>query len=163
MPNLNDQKKAAKSLYLAVLVAGGIMYLFTIRNISVPGVSVAARNVFLSEKVFRLMPGFDILPLLDVNVIVFGILKTAIALYAQAKILGDIFGLKEFKINVLPLAALDIVISTMLSHDFITQLYVAKNIVPLMYIPVLVVIPLAMLIISLIKKGKPNAPSLKLE
>ncbi len=163
MPNLNDKKKTSKSLYLAVLVAGGIMYLFTIRNISVLGVSVAARNVFPSEKVFRLMPGLDILPLLDVNVIVFGILKVAIALYAQAKILGDIFGLKEFKINVLPLAALDVVISTILSHDFITQLYVAKNIVPLMYIPVLVVIPLNMLIISLIKKGKSNAPALKLE
>ena len=51
----------------------------------------------------------DIIPLLDINVIVYGILKVSLALYAQAKILGDIFGLKEFKINVLPLAALDIV------------------------------------------------------
>ena len=163
MPNLNDKKKTAKSLYLAVLVAGGFMYLFTMRNISVLGVSVTARNVFPSEKVFKLMPGLDIIPLLDINVIVFGILKVAVALYVQAKILGDIFGLKEFKIFVLPLAALNIIISTMLSHDFISQLYVAKNIVPLMYIPVLVVIPLAMLIITLLKKGKPNAPALKLE
>ena len=163
MPNLNDKKKTAKSLYLAVLVAGGFMYLFTIRNISVLGVSVTARNVFPSEKVFRLMPGIDIIPLLDINVIVFGILKVSLALYAQAKILGDLFGLKEFKINVLPLAALDIVISTILGHDFITQLYVAKNIVPLMYVPVLVVMPLAMLIISWIKKDKSKTPLLKLE
>ncbi len=163
MPNLNDKKKTAKSLYLAVLVAGGIMYLFTIRNISVLGVSVAARNVFPSEKVFRLMPAVDIIPLLDINVIVFGVLKVALALYAQAKMLGDIFGLKEFKINVLPLAALDIVFSTIMTHDFITQLYVAKNIVVLMYIPVLVIMPLSMLIISLLKKRKPNTPPLKLE
>ncbi len=163
MPNLNDQKKTAKSLFLAVLVAGGIMYLFTIRNISVLGVPMAARNVFPSEKVFRLMPDVDIIPLLDINVIVFCILKVALALYGQAKILGDIFGLKEFKIMVLPLAALDIVISTLLSHDFIALFYVVKNIVPMMYVPILVVMPLAMLIISLIKKEKPNAPPLKLE
>ncbi|MPM94607.1 hypothetical protein SDC9_141755 [bioreactor metagenome] len=124
---------------------------------------MSSRNVFPSEKVFRLMPALDIIPLLDINVIVFGILKVSLALYTQAKILGDIFGLKEFKINVLPLAAFDVVISALLSHDFITQLYVAKNIVPLMYVPILVVIPLAVLTISLIKKGEPKALPLKLE
>lgn len=163
LPNLNDIKKTSKSLFLAVLIAGGIIYLFTVRNISVLGVSVTARNVFPSEKVFRLMPVLDIIPLLDINVIVFGILKVALTLYAQAKMLGDIFGLKDFKINVLPLAALDIVISTVMTHDFITQLYVAKNIVPLVYVPILIVMPLATLIISLAKKKKSNGPTLKLE
>ncbi|MPM83015.1 hypothetical protein SDC9_130078 [bioreactor metagenome] len=163
MPNLNDIKKTSKSLVLAVLVAGGIMYIFTVRNISVLGVSVTARNVFPSEKVFRLMPVLDIIPLLDINVIVFGILKVALVLYAQAKMLGDIFGLKEFKINVLPLAALDIVISSVMTHDFITQLYVAKNIVPLAYVPILIVMPLTTLIVSLMKKKKPSEPTIKLE
>lgn len=163
MPNLNDQKKTFQSLSLAVLVAGGIMYLFTVRNISVLGVAASARNVFPSEKVFRLVPDIDIVPLLDINVIVFGIMKVSLALYAQAKILGDLFGLKEFKIYVLPLAALDIVVSTILHHDFITQLYVVNNILPLMYVPVLVVMPLIMLILSLIKKEKPGALPLKLE
>jgi spore germination protein KB len=163
LPNLNDKKKTFKSLTLAMLVAGGVMYLFTVRNISVLGVNMASRNVFPSEKVFRLMPVIDIIPLLDINVIVFGILKVSLALYAQAKILGDIFGFKEFKIYVLPLAALDIIVSNTLYPDFITQLYVANNIVPLMYVPVLVVMPLIMLIISLIKKNNPNEQLLKLE
>jgi len=163
LPNLNDKKKTFKSLSLAVLVAGGVMYLFTVRNISVLGVDMASRNVFPSEKVFRLMPVLDIVPLLDINVIIYGILKVSLALYAQAKILGDIFGLKEFKIYVMPLAALDIVVSTTLHHDFITQLYIINNTVPLMYVPVLVVMPLIMMIISLVKKEKPGEQPLKLE
>lgn len=163
MPNLNDKKKTFKSLVLAVLVAGGIMYLFTVRNISVLGADMAARNVFPSEKVFRLMPAIDIIPLLDINVIIFGILKVSLTLYAEAKILGDIFGLREFKILVMPLAALDIIVSTTLYKDLITQLYEANTIVPLLYMPVLVVMPLIMLIISLIKKEKPNEQLLKLE
>jgi spore germination protein KB len=163
LPNLNDKKKTFKSLYLAVLVAGGVMYLFTIRNISVLGVNMTAINVFPSEKVFRLMPALDIIPLLDINVIVFGILKVSVVLYAQAKMLGDIFGLKEFKIYVLPLATLDIILSTTLHPDFITELYVANNIVPLMYVPVLFVMPLIMLIISLVKKENPDEHPLKLE
>lgn len=163
LPNLNDKKKTFKSLYLAVLVAGGVMYLFTIRNISVLGVNMTAINVFPSEKVFRLMPALDIIPLLDINVIVFGILKVSVVLYAQAKMLGDIFGLKEFKIYVLPLATLDIILSTTLHPDFITELYVANNIVPLMYVPILFVMPLIMLIISLVKKENPDEHPLKLE
>ena len=163
MPNLNDKKKTFKSLGLAVLVAGGMLYLFTIRNISVLGVDVASRMVFPSEKVFRLMPAIDIIPLLDINVIVFGILKVSLALYSQAKILGDIFGLMEFKIYVMPLAALDLIVSTTLHKDLITQLYVAENIVPLMYLPVLVLMPLIILIISFAKKGNPEVHPIKLE
>jgi len=163
LPNLNDKSKTFKSLSLAVLVAGGIMLLFTVRNISVLGVSVTARNIFPSEKVFRLMPFIDIIPLLDINVIVFGVLKVALVLYVQAKMLGDLFGLKNFKIYVMPLAALNIVVSASMHHDFITQLYVANHIVSLMYIPVLVVIPLVTLSISLFKKHKANEYSIKLQ
>jgi len=153
-PNLNDKTKTFKSLILAGLLAGGTFYLFTIRNISVIGVDAAARTVFPSEKVFRLMPGIDIIPLLDINVIVCGIIKVSLILFAQARMLGDIFSLKEFKIFVLPLAALDVVVSTTLHNDFITQLYFAHNIVPLLYVPVLVAMPLVMLIISQIRKRR---------
>lgn len=163
LPNLNVQKKLFKSLSLSVIVAGGVMMLFTIRNVSVLGAGMAARNVFPSAKVFRLMPGIDIIPLLDINVIVLGIMKVSLSLYAQVKILGDLFGLKEFKIYVLPLSALDIIVSVTLHQDFITQLYFANNIVPFAYIPILIVIPLIILIISLIKRERPNDQEFKPE
>jgi hypothetical protein len=40
---------------------------------------------------------------------------------------------------------------------------VVNNIDPLMYVPVLVVMPLIMMIISLVKKEKPGEQPLKLE
>jgi len=157
LPNLNDRKKTFSVVWIAVLIAGGVLLLFTIRNISVLGVDVAARNIYPSEKVFRLMPGLDIIPLLDINVIILGIIKVSLTLYAGAKILGDIFGLKDFKTFVLPLAALDIVISVFVHRDIFTQLFVFDYIVPIVYIPILVIMPLIMMIISLIKKEKPGA------
>lgn len=151
LPNLNDRKKTFSVIWIAVLIAGGMFLLLTIRNISVLGVDVTARNVYPSEKVFRLMPGLDVIPLLDINVIILGIIKVSLALYAGAKMVGDIFGLKNFKTFVLPLAALDIVVSVFVHRDIFTQLFVSDYIVPIVYIPILVIIPLIMMIISLIK------------
>lgn len=102
------------------------------------------------------MPGLDVIPLLDINVIVSGIIKVSLALYAGAKMLGNIFGLKDFKTFVLPLAALDIVVSGFVHRDLFTQLFVAANIVPIVYVPILVIMPLIMMTISLIKKEKPD-------
>jgi spore germination protein KB len=163
LPNLNDKKKTFRSISFGVLVAGGILYLFILRDISVLGADLTSRNVFPSEKVFRLMPGLDVIPLLDINVIVTGIMKVSLSLYAQVKIFGDLFGFKEFKLFVFQFAALDIAVSSTLHHDFITQLYIIDNTVPLMYLPVLVITPLIMLIISLIKKENPGEQPIKLE
>ncbi|MDR3643770.1 MAG: endospore germination permease [Clostridia bacterium] len=151
LPNLNDQKKTFRVTRNAVLLAGGIMFLFTIRNISVLGVDVAARDVYPSEKVFRLMPGLDIIPLLDINVIITGIIKVSVALYASAKILGDLFGLKEFKMFVLPLAALVTAVSVFVAGDFFSQSFVVINILSIAYLPILIILPMILLIVSLKK------------
>jgi spore germination protein KB len=157
LPNLNDKKKTFSTLCLTTLVAGGVLFLFTVRNLSVLGVNMAERNVFPSEKVFRLMPSIDITPLLDINVIILGIIRVSFILYSEAKIIGDIFGLKDFKIFVLPLAAFEIAVSSSLLRTIFIEFYVVDNIYPLIYIPIFVVLPIIVMIISLIKKKKPKA------
>ena len=162
IPNVNDKKKIARCAFLGVLIGGFSFMLFALRNVSVLGVEMAARNVYPSAKVFRLMPGLDVIPLLDINVIISGVLKVAVSMYSQIKILADIFGLKDYKILVLPTAALDTALSTTLHHDILTMLFSDSKIVPLVYIPVFVVIPFIMLIVSLVRKSKaapaPEAP-----
>lgn len=162
LPNLNNRKKTSHVVWISVLLAGGIMILFTIRNISVLGVDAAAQSVFPSEKVSKLMPGISVVPLLDIVVIMTGVLKVSVALYSSAKILGDIFFLKDFKIFVLPIAALDIVGSVFSCKDIFTLLLLASKVVPAGYVPILIVMPLVMLIISLVKSGKPaSTPSIR--
>lgn len=155
-PNVNDKTKIPKAAFFSILIAGLAFIIFALRNVSVLGVDLAARNVYPSAKVFRLMPGLDVIPLLDINVIISGVLKVSFALYSQVKILADIFGLKEYKLLVLPFAALDVALSATLHHDIMTMLFSDSKIVPLVYIPILVFIPIAMLVISLIKKGRPE-------
>lgn len=155
LPNLNDQKKTSHVVWLAVLLAGGIMFLFTIRNISVLGVDVTARSLYPSEKVYRLMPGISVIPLLDISVIITGILKASLALYSAAKILGDLFCLKDFKIYILPLAVMAIAGSFFIGSDIFSMLFTVAKPLPIAYIPILIVMPLIMFIISLVKNDKP--------
>ncbi len=163
LPNVNDQKKVRSVGRNAVLIAGGLMYIMVMRNIFVLGADVTARNVYPSEKVFQLMPVLNILPLLDINVILCGAIKIGLVLYAEAKILGDLVGTKDFKIFILPLAAMDVAGSVFIDDNILSQLFVAAKIVPLAFIPILIIMPLIMLIISLIRKKLPGAgsPTLK--
>lgn len=155
-PSVNDRLKVARSTSLAILIAGASFLLFGVRNISVLGIELAARNIYPSAKVFRLMPGINVIPLLDINVTISGILKVAFSFYAQLKLLADIFGVKEYKLLVLPCAALDVALSVTLHHDMMTMLFSDSHIVPLVYLPILVVIPIITLFVSLAKKSKTN-------
>jgi spore germination protein KB len=163
LPNLNDRKKTFSVVRNGVFIAGGVILLFTIRNISVLGVDIAARNMYPAEKVFRLMPGLDVVPLLDINVIITGIVKVSVALYSAARMLGDIFELKDFKVFVLPLSALVVFGTIFLDKDMFSQIFYIAYIAPIIQMFNFVVIPLIMLIISLIKKRKPGEEVLILE
>ena len=163
LPNLNDHKKTFKVMSLSVIVAGSIMFILMLRDITILGVPLAARNIFPSEKTFRLMPGLNIYPLLDINVIITGTLKVGLSIYAAVKSLGEIFGLKDFKILVLPIAALDIALEVTLHHSIFDQLFFARNIVPLIDIPGLLILPIVMLVVSLVKRSDPHRQLLKLE
>ena len=154
LPNHNDQKKASKVIFLAVLITWSEFSLFTLRNIGVLGIEVAARTVYPSELVYKLFPGINISFLLNANVIISGVIKVALLLYSEVKILGDIFGMKDFKIFVLPFAALDIVESVSVHKSNLNQLEFVSAISPLILIPFLIIMPLIMMTVSLIKKGR---------
>jgi len=163
LPNLNDRKKTFKVTSLSVLIAGGILFILMARDIMTLGVSVAARNVFPSEKVFRLMFGIDIYPLLDINVVISGVIKASFILYATAKSLAEIFSLKDFKIFVMPIAIYDIANAMSLHYSLFTQLYWPENVVPLLDMPILLIMPLIMLVISLVKKDNSKGQVQQLE
>lgn len=159
LPNLNDQKSVRSVGRNAVLIAGGLMLFISMRNICVLGVDVTARDIYPSEKVFKLLPSINIIPLLDINTIISGGIKVSFILYAEARILGDLFELKDFKIFVLPLAALDVACSVFIDDNTFSQIFVASKIVPLAYIPILIIMPIIMLIVSLIKKAQARLPA----
>lgn len=156
-PNVNNQKKIFKIANITTLLTGGFLVLILVRNIVVVGVDLSSRNIFPAEKIFRLMPGIDIYPLLDLDVIMTGVIKVAIILFAAVRTLGEVFSLKEFKILVLPTSALAVSSSTILIQSIYDQLLSAK-IVALTYIPVFLGMSVILLFVSLIKPRSREGP-----
>jgi spore germination protein (amino acid permease) len=149
-PNVNNQKKIFKIANITTLVTGAFLFAIMVRNITVVGVDLSGRNIFPAEKVFRLMPGIDVYPLLDLDVIMTGTLKVAVILYAAVRTIGEVFSLKEFKILVFPSAALAVSSSEILIQSIYDQLLSAK-IAMIVYIPVFFGMSVILLFVSLIK------------
>lgn len=149
-PSVNNQKKIFEIVNITTLLTGGFLFAIMVRDIAAVGVDLSSRNIFPAEKIFRLMPGMDVYPLLDLDVIMTGILKVAVVLFAAVRTLGEVFSLKEFKILVYPTAALAVSFSTILIQNIYDQLLSAK-IYSLIYIPVFFGMTVILLFVSLIK------------
>lgn len=150
-PNLANQKSVFKVAKLTLLSAGSLYAVAMLRNFTVSGVGTAARFFFPSQKVFRLMPGIDIYPLLDFIVIILGVLKICLFLYVTISILGEIFSFKNPKVLILPIIGIIIPLSNIISVN-IFEIILNTTPVIFIFIPFSVLLPAAMLIISLVKR-----------
>ena len=158
LPHLTSRRDVFRVSNGASLFVGALLYIVMLRNIMVVGVNTSERVMFPSEKIFRLMPGIDIYPLLDFNVIVAGTIKLAVLIYASLTILRDVFALEDHKLLLLPVTGVLIPLSQILQPSIFWMKYVTTVIVPLVYIPFTIVVPFLLFLISLIR-GKPAEPA----
>ncbi|WP_158386029.1 GerAB/ArcD/ProY family transporter [Clostridium aceticum] len=155
LPNLNHQQSYKKTFLLAYLIAGCILFTVVCRNILVLGADMMARDIFPSHIVFRLIPVIDVAPLLDMNLIMAGVVKTCICIYAASKLIAEVFGLSDYKIFILPLGAFTVSLSMMVHGSVLEQATVAIEMWPIYSIPFQIIIPIILLMISVIKKNLP--------
>lgn len=160
-PNINNGNKIFKVANFTILFSGIIILLIIFRNISVVGTDAAERIIFPAENIFRLFPGIDIYPLLHIDVILFCVMKTSVMLYASVKTIADVFSLKDFKIFVLPIAALNVILSMLIYNNIFNMLLLIRDVIPLFDIPFLFLMPVIILVISLIKL--PNSKITKIK
>lgn len=156
LPNLNHQDNFKKTSLLAYLIGGCVLFTVVCRNLLVLGADMLARDIFPSHIVFRLIPVIDVAPLLDMNMIMAGVVKTCICLYASARLIIEVFGLLNYRILVLPLTAFAVSLSMMVRGSVIEQVTVTMEIWPIYSIPFQIIIPLTLLVLSLFNRKNSN-------
>jgi spore germination protein KB len=96
--------------------------------------------------------------LLDVNYTLIVIIKIEVCIYGAAKAIAEVFNLQEYKMLVYSLSALTVSLAVFIQKSSMESEYVATQLVPAINIPVLVLFPIIVLIVSLCKKN--NSPDL---
>lgn len=154
--HLNKQKELFKVSLFSLGFVGILLGSALIRNIMVLGADMVSRDVFPSHVVFRLIPGLDVDPLLDVNLTVAGIIKVGVCIYAAATGLTELLKLEDYKPFVLSLSAFTVSLSVWVYGSLLEMAKWAADVWPYYSIPFQIVIPLFLLAISLIRKKARN-------
>ena len=151
-PYVKKQENLKKSSLLGVAMVGFLLFTAIIRNQMVLGTAMLSRDVFPSHIAFRLIPGLDVDPLLDLNFTMGGIVKVSICLLAATRGIVDLFNLNNYKILVLPLAAFCVSLSILLYDNVNDMITWAGEIWPYYSIPFQIILPIIILTVSLIRK-----------
>ncbi|GKU83519.1 GerAB/ArcD/ProY family transporter [Niallia sp. NCCP-28] len=156
LPLLN-KPKYAKRVWLSSLLSSGIILSWTVSlNIAVLGVQVTERATFPTLSTVSKINLMDFIQRLDA-IIVFTLLitvffKASIYLYAAAIGIADLFKLDSHHRIVLPIGTVVIYLSLNTASNFSEHLEEGKQLSYYLHVPMLMVIPLLLLIISFIKK-----------
>lgn len=149
--HVNKQKNLFKASLSSLLFVTVLLLNAIVRNLMVLGADMMSRQVFPSHTVFRLIPGVDVAPLLDVNLTVAGVVKVGICIYAIATGVTELLKLEDYKPFVLPLTAFVVSLSIWVYGSLMEMMQWASEVWPYYSIPFQIVIPFVLLVISLIK------------
>ena len=160
-PYVNNQNKVVKATFFSLIFVGIILLSIVLRNIMVLGPDMVTRDVFPSHVVFRVIPGLDVEPLLDINMILTGIIKSSICIWGAASGISQIMGLKNYKPFVLSVSALIVAISVWSYSSLMEMTQWATEIWPIYSIPFQVIIPIILLVISAYKNNQSKIKRIK--
>lgn len=157
LPYLNKPSKCLK-IGLYAMIFSGLFLSFTIAlNISVLGVSSAANATFpLYNSISKVNVG-NIIQRIDLiavfTLIIGGFFK--IATFSYASVLGsaELFKTNNHKKLVLPICSIVLISSILIASNFVEHIEIGLEKVPYyLHIPLQVVIPFLLLIVSLVRK-----------
>lgn len=150
----NKQNRLYRASLFSLLFTGSLLLSAIIRNLMVLGTGMTSKDVFPSHIVFRLIPGLDVDPLLDINLTVAGIVKVGICFYAASTGIAELLSLDDYRPFVLPLSAFIVSLSIWVYGSLMEMVQWATEIWPYYSIPFQILIPIILLIVSLIRRGK---------
>ncbi|MCK4258527.1 MAG: GerAB/ArcD/ProY family transporter [Halanaerobiales bacterium] len=105
-PNVNNKKNIVKISYLSFLIAGGLLFMITLRNIFVLGSDLLLRGVYPSFLSTKLFPVIDIDPFVAVDLLIAGVVKISVFMYGAVVGLIQIFNLDDYKLFILPISTI---------------------------------------------------------
>ena len=155
-PHVNKKEKLKKIVLLsaAISILLGIILFF--RDISVLGSDLMDRATFIPHLTSLLIPGLNVEPLVDINLLIGGGVKISVCIYAAAKALSQIAGIGDHRKLTGAITTFCVVLSIWEYKNVLELFDWAEKVWPYYSIPFQIIVPLLLLLLSLRKKGKPS-------
>ncbi|MCM8900733.1 endospore germination permease [Caldicoprobacter algeriensis] len=153
-PHLNKRKNLRRVSALSALSVTGLFLFIFFRDITALGSHFIYQATFVPHITSVLIPGINLEPLLDVNLLIGGGIKIAICLYAASTMLANIIGADDYRKFTTSLLTFCVVLSIWIYENIFEMFNWAEKVWPYYSIPFQIFIPLILLVLSLIKKNK---------
>ncbi|MGI6585432.1 MAG: GerAB/ArcD/ProY family transporter [Lutisporaceae bacterium] len=155
-PHINKKEKLKKVVLLsaAVSILLGIILFF--RDISVLRSDLMARAAYIPHSISLLIPGFNVEPLVDINLLIGGGVKISVCIYAAVRALIQIAGIGDHRKLTGAISTFCVVLSIWEFKNVLELFNWAIKVWPYYSIPFQIVIPLLLLLLSLREKSKPS-------
>lgn len=157
-PHLNKKEKLKKVVFAsaAVSILLGIILFF--RDIFVLGSDLMARSAFIPHLTSLLIPGLNVEPLVDINLLIGGGIKISVCIYASVRALSQLAGIDNYRKLTGAISTFCVVLSVWEYENVLEMFSWAEKVWPYYSIPFQIVVPLLLLLLSLRKKSKhPNS------
>jgi spore germination protein KB len=152
-PHLNKKEKLKKVVFVsaAVSILLGIILFF--RDIFVLGSDLMARSTCIPHLTSLLIPGLNVEPLVDINLLIGGGVKISVCIYAAARALSQIAGISDYRKLTGAISTFCVVLSIWAYENVLEMFNWAEKVWPYYSIPFQIVVPLLLLLLSLRKKA----------
>ncbi|GGI18256.1 GerAB/ArcD/ProY family transporter [Gottfriedia solisilvae] len=157
MPLLNKKEKALKVGLPALIFSGLILLIFTIKNIAILGVPVLERTLFPLLTSISYINIVNFVQRLDSFIVIFmvcgGFAKITVFFYCAVSGSADIFNIKKSEQLIYPIGVIILLSSLWLSPNIVENDIERFEILPYyLHIPLQIIIPICLLVISLIQR-----------
>ncbi|SNX54552.1 endospore germination permease [Thermoanaerobacterium sp. RBIITD] len=155
-PEMSNKTGLNKCCFLVVAITGLLLTLNIINTLSTLGIVETERANFPYYQIACLIK-FGNFKNLDsfyvVEIIIGGIIKVIVFTYAGIKSIQSIFNLQEYKFLLLPIGTIVFALSIIIADSYPMHIALGLKLTPLyIHVPLQIIIPLIILIISFIKK-----------
>lgn len=155
-PHLNRRENLRRVSALSALSATGLFLFIFFRDITALGSHFIYQATYVPHITSVLIPGINLEPLFDINLLIGGGIKIPICLYAASTMLADIIGAGDYRKLTTALLTFCVVLSIWIYENIFEMFNWAENVWPYYSIPFQFAIPLILLLLSLKNKNKAN-------
>lgn len=154
-PHVNKKEKLKKVVLVSAAVSTFLGIILFFRDIFVLGSDLLARSSFIPHLTSLLIPGLNVEPLVDINLLIGGGVKISVCIYAAAKALSQIAGIDDYRTLTGAISTFCVVLSIWEYENVLEMFNWTEKVWPYYSILFQIVVPLLLLLFS-IKKGKPS-------
>jgi len=155
-PHLNKKEKIKKVVLVSAAVSTLLGVILFFRDVCVLGSDLMTRSTFTPHLTSLLIPGLNVEPLADINLLIGGGVKISVCIYAATRALSQIAGIDDYRKLTGAISTFCVVLSIWEYENVLEMFNWAEKVWPYYSIPFQIVVPLLLLLLSLRKKSKPS-------